>query len=346
MTERKNQLVLVTGGSGFIAAWCIIQLLALGHPVRTTIRSPKRESDVRDMLKAGEAINLDRLSFAIADLSKDEGWKEAVDGSTFVLHVASPFPPGAPKHEDDLIIPAREGTLRVLRAARDAGVKRVVITSSFAAIGYGHQQSDKVYTEEIWSNLDSRDIMPYQKSKTLAERAAWDFVKKEGRSLELAVVNPVAVFGPVLGPDFSTSIQLVQRLLNGSLPGCPQLGFGVVDVRDVADLHLRVMADPKAKGERFIAASPPEMRVVEMSKALRERMPEAAKKAPTRELPNFLLKLIGWFDPAVALVVPELGKRKNMTNEKAKRLLGWQPRSAVDALQATAESLIKFGLVN
>jgi dihydroflavonol-4-reductase len=345
MTERKNQLVLVTGGTGFIAVWCIIQLLTAGYPVRTTIRSQKRENDVRDMLKAGEATNLDRLSFTITDLNKDEGWKEAVHGCTFVLHVASPFPPGAPKHEDDLIIPAREGSLRVLRAARDAGVKRVVITSSFAAIGYGHQPSDKVYTEETWSEVDSPDIKPYAKSKTLAERAAWDFIKKEGGSLELAVVNPVGVFGPVLGHDFSTSIQLVQRLLNGSLPGCPQMSIGVVDVRDVADLHLRAMTDSKAKGERFIAASPPEMTVAEIAKALRERMPEATKKVPTRELPNFLLRFMAWFDPTVGLIVPELGRRKRMTNEKAERLLGWQPRSSVDSLQATAESLIKFGLV-
>ena len=345
MTDRKNQLVLVTGGTGFIAAWCIIQLLAAGYPVRTTIRSQKRENDVRDMLKAGEATNLDSLSFAITDLCKDEGWKEAVHGCTFVLHVASPLPPGAPKHEDDLIIPAREGTLRVLRAARDAGVERVVITSSMAAIAHNHQHSDKVYNEEIWSETDNPDIKPYEKSKTLAERAAWDFIKEEGGSLELAVVNPGIVLGPVLGPDFSTSIQLVQRLLNGSLPGCPQLSFGVVDVRDVADLHLRAMTDSKANGERFIAVEPPEMTVAEMAKALRERMPEATKKVPTREVPNFLIKLVGWFDPTVGLIVPELGRSRRITNEKAKRLLGWQPRSIADSLQATAESLIRFGLV-
>jgi nucleoside-diphosphate-sugar epimerase len=345
MTERNSQLVLVTGGTGFIGVWCIIQLLSAGYSVRTTIRSQKRESDVRDMLKTGEATNLDRLSFAITDLNKDEGWKEAVNGCTFVLHVASPFPAAPPKHENDLIVPAREGTLRVLRAARDAGVKRVVITSSFASIGYGHLKNDEVYTEETWSNTDNPKTTPYQKSKTFAERAAWDFIKDEGGSLELAVINPVGVWGPVLGPDFSTSILLIQRLLNGSLPGCPQLSFGVVDVRDVADLHLRAMTDPKAKGERFIAASPPEMMVVEMAKALRERMPEATKKVPKRELPNFLLRIVGWFDPAVSLVVPQLGTKRKMTNEKAKRLLGWQPRSRVDALQATAESLISLGLV-
>lgn len=345
MADRKSQLVLVTGGTGFIGIWCIIQLLAAGYSVRTTIRSQAREKNVRDMLKAGETTDLDRLSFAIADLSKDEGWKEAVNGCTFVLHVASPFPPGAPKHEDDLIIPAREGTLRVLRAARDAGVKRVVITSSFAAVGSGHKQNEQVYNEEIWSNTDSPDITPYPKSKTIAERAAWNFIKEEGGSLELAVVNPVAVLGPVLGPDFSTSIQIVQRLLDGSIPGCPQLSFGVVDVRDVADLHLRAMTDAKAKGERFIAVSPPEVTMVEVAKVLRDQMPEAAKKVPTRVLPNFLVKIVAWFDPTVALIVPDLGIRKRMTNEKAKKLLGWQPRSSGDAIKATAESLIKFGLV-
>jgi len=259
--------------------------------------------------------------------------------------VASPLPPGAPKHEDDLIIPARQGTLRVLRAARDAGVKRVVVTSSFAAIGYGHTGVKKPFTEEAWTNPNGPGVNPYTKSKTLAERAAWDFIEKEGGSLELSVVNPVGIFGPVLGPDFATSIQLVQRLLNGSLPGCPQLGFGIVDVRDVADLHLRAMTDPKAKGERFLGVSPPSMTVLQISLALRERLGKAAKRSPTRVLPNFVLKLIAWFDPAVGLIVPELGNYKDMSNDKAKNLLGWEPRSAVDALVATAESLIKFGLV-
>ena len=217
--------VLVTGGSGFIGVHSILQLLAAGHQVRTTVRNLKREPDVRAMLKVGgvDAASLpnDRLTFFAADLEGDAGWKEAVAGCDYVLHVASPIPPHAPKHEDELIIPAREGALRVLRASRDAGVKRVVMTSSFAAIGYGHDEQTAPFDETTWSDLSNREIAAYPKSKTLAERAAWDFIANEGGSLELSVVNPVAVFGPVLGPDYSPSILIVQKLMDGALPGCP-----------------------------------------------------------------------------------------------------------------------------
>ncbi|KAF2492131.1 nucleoside-diphosphate-sugar epimerase [Lophium mytilinum] len=341
----KGELVLVTGGTGFIGLYCILQCLAAGYHVRTTIRSLKRRKDVKEMLKEGEVTNIDRLTFVEADLSKDDGWKEAVEGCTYVLHVASPFPPAPPKHEDDLIIPAREGTLRVLSLARDAGVKRVVITSSFGAIGYGHTKKIDVFNEQIWSDPNGPNLSAYLKSKTIAERAAWDFMEKEGGAMELSTVLPVGVFGPVLGPDFSISIQIVQRLLNGSFPGAPDLNFGVVDVRDVADLHLRAMTDPKAKGERFLAVSPPTMTILEMAQVLRERMGKAARKTPTRTLPTFVLRLMAIFDKTVALILPELGDRKVMSNEKATGVLGWQPRSKVDSLIATAESLIKYDLV-
>jgi dihydroflavonol-4-reductase len=289
---------------------------------------------------------LANLSFAAADLTKDDGWPEAVSGCTYVLHVASPLPAGAPKHEDDLIIPACEGTLRVLRAAKYAGVKRVVVTSSFAAIGYGHPQQDKPFNEESWTNLARGDIPPYHKSKTIAEMAAWDFVKSEdGKGLELAVVNSVGIFGPVLGKDFATSIILIQRLLNGDFPGCPQISLGVVDVRDVASLHLLAMTHEKAAGERFLAISPPSMTIQEMAVSLKERLPEVARKAPIRVLPNFLLRIVGLFDKEVALITGELGKERDATNEKAKTILGWNPRSREDALVATAESLVKFGLL-
>ena len=247
--------VLVTGGSGFIGSHCILQLLAAGHQVRTTVRNLKREGDVRALLKTGGAEPGDRLSFAAADLEKDAGWSQAVAGCDYVLHVASPFPPNVPDDENELIVPAREGALRVLRASRDAGVKRVVLTSSFAAIGYGQRPQEAPFNETNWTDPNGDDVRPYVKSKTLAERAAWDFIAKEGGNLELSVVNPVGVFGPVLGPDYSTSILIVQRLMDGALPGCPKLYFGVVDVRDVADLHLRAMTHPAAKGERFLAVA-------------------------------------------------------------------------------------------
>lgn len=337
--------VLVTGGSGFIGGHALLQLLAAGHEVRTTVRDPGREAGVRELLRANGADAGERLRFFAADLTSDEGWKEAASGCDFALHVASPFPETLPKHEDELIVPAREGALRVLRAARDAGVRRVVLTSSFAAVGYGHPQQQAPFDETTWTDLDGGDVSAYVKSKTLAERAAWDFVAREGGGLELATVNPVGVFGPVLGADYATSILLVQRLLAGAMPGCPQLRFGIVDVRDVVDLHLRAMVDPAAKGERFLAVAGDFMLVREMARALKRRLGDAAKRVPTRQLPNWLVKLAALRDPAVKQIVPELGKYKNATSVKAQRMLGWSPRGNEDALLATAESLLRLGLV-
>ena len=340
-----SNTILVTGGSGFIGSHCILQLLAAGYQVRTTVRSLKREADVRAMLKQGGAEPGYRLSFIAADLENDAGWPEAVAGCDYVLHVASPFPASVPKHEDELIVPARDGALRVLRASRDAGVKRVVLTSSFAAIGYGQATQQKPFNETNWTDPNAPDVLPYAKSKTLAERAAWDFIAKEGGNLELSVVNPVGVFGPVLGPDYSTSILFVQRMMDGAVPGCPQLYFGVVDVRDVADLHLLAMTAPAAKGERFLAVAGDFLSVLEMAKILKRRMGEAAKRVPTRQLPNWLVRVAALRDPAVKQILPELGKHKNGTNEKAKRLLGWTPRSSEEAIVATAESLVRLGLL-
>jgi nucleoside-diphosphate-sugar epimerase len=341
----SGELVLVTGGSGFVGAHCILQLLDAGYRVRTTVRSLKRETDVRAMLKTGGAEPGDRVSFVAADLENDAGWPEAVAGCAYVLHVASPFPSSIPKHEDELIVPAREGALRVLRASRDAGVKRVVLTSSFAAIGYGHKPQDKPFDETDWTDPNGEEVRPYVKSKTLAERAAWDFIAKEGGALELSVVNPVGVFGPVLGPDYATSILVVQRLMDGAIPGCPRIYFGAVDVRDVAGLHIRAMTNPAAKGERFLALAGDFMSMVEIAKVLKERMGEAAKKVPTRQLPDWLVRVAAMRDPAVKQILPELGKVKNATNEKARRMLGWTPRSREESIIATAESLVRLGLL-
>jgi nucleoside-diphosphate-sugar epimerase len=341
----SGELMLVTGGSGFVGAHCILQLLGAGHRVRTTVRSLKREAEVRAMLKTGGAEPGDKLSFSAADLMSDAGWPAAVAGCDFVLHVASPFPLGAPKHEDDLIVPAREGALRVLRAARDAGVKRVVLTSSFAAIGYGHKPTDRPFTEEDWTDPSGGGVSAYVKSKTLAERAAWDFIARDGGALELSVVNPVGVFGPVLGPDYSTSIEIVRRLMDGAVPGCPRLSFGAVDVRDVADLHLRAMTDPAAKGERFLAVAGDFMTMQEIALVLKARMGAAARRVPTRVLPDWLLRVASLFDSSLAQIIPELGKIKNATSEKATRVLGWAPRSREDSIVATGESLVRLGLL-
>lgn len=343
--------VLVTGGSGFIGSHAIVQLLAAGYRVRTTVRSLKREADVRAMLRVGgvaaEVANGDRVQFFAADLLEDAGWSEAAAGCEFVLHVASPLPMHVPKDENELIIPAREGTLRVLRAARDAGVKRVVLTSSSAAVSYGHPPQKEPFTEADWTDLTGKFayVAPYMKSKTLAERAAWDFMARVGGGLELAVVNPVGVFGPVLGPDFSASIQIVKRLMDGSVPGCPRLSFGAVDVRDVVDLHLRAMLDPAAKGERFLAIAGESISFLEIAQLLKRRMGESAKRVPARAIPDWVLRAFALFDPSVRLVVPELGKIRESSNEKARRVLGWAPRSNDEAILATGESLVRLKLL-
>ncbi|HYD87602.1 MAG TPA: aldehyde reductase [Vitreimonas sp.] len=340
-----GELVLVTGGSGFLGAHVIIQLLNAGYQVRTTVRSLSREAEVRQMLRVGGVEAGERLSFAAADLTKDDGWADAVSGCTYVHHVASPFPPNIPKHEDEVIIPARDGALRVLKAARDAGVKRVVLTSSYAAIGYGQPQQSAPFDETNWTNPDGDDVRAYVKSKTLAERAAWDFMQREGGAMELSVVNPVAILGPALAADYSTSILLIKRLMEGDMPGCPRLWFGIVDVRDVADLHMRCMTAPEAKGERFLAVAGEFLSIAQIGRILKRRLGPAAKRVPTLELPDFLVRMAARRDPAVQQILPELGKRKNGTGAKARRMLGWAPRSNEEAIVATAESLAALGLL-
>ena len=339
----SDELVLVTGGSGFIGAHCILRLLEAGYRVRTTVRSLDREADVRLMLKTGGTEPGVALSFVAADLMADAGWPEAVAGCHYVLHVASPFPQTQPKNEFELIVPARQGALRVLRAARDAGVGRVVLTSSFAAIGYGHEPTDRPFTEEDWTDLSAK-VSPYVKSKTLAESAAWDFVAREGGALELAVVNPVGVLGPVLGPDLSSSIRLVKLSLDGALKRAPRIYFNIVDVRDVADLHLRAMTDPAAKGQRFLAVADGPMSLKDVADVLRARLGAAASRVPTKELPDWLVKLVAPINPAARQIAPDVGKVRRASNEKARSVLGWEPRSNEEAIVATAESLIQLEL--
>ena len=341
--------ILVTGGSGFIAAHTILQLLEAGHEVRATVRNLKREPEVRAMLKQGGLdVNLadsSKLTFAVADLSSDAGWPEAAAGCEYVHHIASPFPSTVPADENELIRPAREGAVRVLRASRDAGVKRVVLTSSFAAIGYGHTEADATYTEEDWSDPNGPGIQPYPKSKTLAERAAWEFIAAEGGNLELAVVNPVGVFGPALGPDFSTSILIVKMLMDRALPGLPRIRFGVVDVRDVAAMHLLAMTHPAAAGQRFLAVAGDFVSMQQIALMLKQGLGDRAAKVPTMQLPDWLLRVASLINPPVRGVIPELGKRKNATSAKAQGMLGWKPRSREEAVISTADSLITLGLL-
>ena len=295
------------------------------------------------MLRQGGADPGNRLTFVAADLSSDAGWAEAVSGCTFVLHGASPTPSGSQTREEDWIQPAVEGVLRVLRASRDAGVKRVVLTSAFGAVGMGHPPQTRPFNETDWSNLNS-NVPPYQKSKTLAERAAWDFIAHEGGGLELSAINPTAVLGPALGPDYSHSLRMIQQMMDG-LPGCPKINSGFVDVRDVADLHLRAMTHPAANGERFLAISGNSLWMRDVAAVLRRRMGAAAAKVPKRELPNWFIRVLALSNRAMKSLVPLLGVRMNATSQKALELLGWSPRSSEEAIVAAAESLLKLGLL-
>jgi dihydroflavonol-4-reductase len=334
--------VLVTGGTGFLGGWCGVELVRRGYSVRTTIRDLRRADDVRAAFAAAGVDAGERLEIVAADLGADEGWAEAVAGCDRVLHVASPFPPAQPKDPDELIAPARDGALRVLRASLEAGVQRVVMTSSVAAVRHGRPASDaEPYDETDWTDPDDTRRTPYVRSKTIAERAAWDHVRAQGAEDRLAVVNPGAIIGPVLSDDRSYSLQVIERLLNG-MPAMPRLGFVLVDVRDVADLHIRAMTAPAAGGERFLAVDR-FLWMAEIGEVLRERLGPAAAKVASRVAPDLLIRLMGVFDPSVRSIVGELGRSSAYTAEKAKTVLGWEPRAVEDSIADTARSLIERG---
>jgi dihydroflavonol-4-reductase len=332
--------VLVSGGSGYIAGFLIQQLIAAEWTVHATVRSLAKEAAMRATLQ----VDNSKLKVFAADLNSDAGWAEAVAGCTHVAHVASPFPASAPRHEDDLIVPARDGALRVLKAAKAAGVKRVVLTSSIAAIAYGRERGVHHLTEADWTNLDHPDTYAYVKSKTIAERAARDWVAAEGGDMEFCTINPALVLGPVLDAGGSTSVEVIVKMLKGEFPGFPDLAYGIVDVRDVADLHVRALTAPDMAGERFIASGRT-LSMAEIGGALRSRLGTQARKVPTRNLPDFMVKIAALFDPLVRQVVSELGKKRVMDASHAKAKFGWEARPAEDCIEDCARSLIAQGFV-
>ena len=334
------ETVLVTGGTGFIGLHCLQQLLDKGYKVRTTIRSESRKQEVMDAMKK-HSSNCENLEFFITDLLNDDGWKEAVEGSKYVLHVASPFFLGEPENEDVFIKPAVEGTLRVLKACADADVEKVVLTSSFAAVGYGHPREKEVYTEEDWSSVDG-EISPYAKSKTLAEKAAWEFVKnlEESKKFELTVINPVAVTGPMLTNDIGSSNDFLLKLISGSMPACPKIHMGYIDVRDVAKAHIFSMTEEKTNGERIIV-SENEMFFAEVGKTLNEA---GFKKSPTKEMPNFLVKIMSLFVGELKTLLSALNRKGDIDKTKAKSFFNWDYISTEQSVTETAQQLQDMGL--
>jgi nucleoside-diphosphate-sugar epimerase len=340
---KNIETVLVTGGTGFVGSHCILQLLQKGYHVKTTLRSLTRKNEIIDMLKTGGITSFDHLTFIETDLTKDDHWDEAVKDCRYLLHVASPIFFTLPKDENDMIRPAVDGTLRVLKAARDAGVQRVVLTSNFGAIGYSHKDPNTVITEEEWTDPNEK-MTSYNKSKVLAERAAWDFMKREGGHLELSVINPVFILGPSLGPDIPSSFGILQHLLDGSMKAIPNIPFTIIDVRDVADVHIRAMTTPDAKGERFILFAGGKITMPEIAALLKNKMPDVAQKVSTRTLPNWVVYVAALFNKQAKLAAPMLRISRNMSSAKAKKVLGWTPTANnEEAIIASVKSMIKFG---
>lgn len=335
--------VLVTGGSGFVGSHCVLQLLQQGYAVRATVRSLAKQEAVRGMMRTAGLQELDRLSFVETDLTHDRNWPEAMAGCDFVLHVASPIHLELPKHEDEMIRPAVDGTLRVLRAAREAGVKRVVMTSNFGAVGYSHRQPGVPITEASWTDPQQPGLSAYNKSKVLAEKAAWDFMQREGGSLELAVINPMGIFGPSLSSELSSGFGLLQRILDGTMQRLPDMTLGIVDVRDVADLHLRAMTSSAAAGQRYLALAGGTMSLIQIAELVRRERPQAAARVSTRPMPTWLLRLAALFNPQARAILPMVGIYREASNAKAREQLGWQPRSNETAILATVDCLLQYG---
>lgn len=338
MTDR----VLVTGGTGYVAGWAIVALLERGYAVRTTIRSANKEAIVRaavsSVVDPGE-----RLSFAYADLLEDDGWDDAMEGISHVLHVASPLGDERSNDPDVLIAPARDGALRVLGAAVRAGVQRVVMTSAANAASPMSYTTEGVTDETLWT-VDDPSLPAYRRSKTIAEKAAWDFMARHVGDTQLTTVLPGAVLGPILSADNVGTAAIVQRMLQGKMPGAPKIGLEVVDVRDLVDLHIRAMTSSDAGGQRFLGTGP-FIWMREIAQAVRDGLGEKAASVPTRELPNVAVRLASLFDPSLRALTVSLGRRNRHSTEKAARVLGWVPRPAEETVVACARSLVAHGVV-
>ncbi|MGI4865323.1 MAG: SDR family oxidoreductase [Janthinobacterium lividum] len=341
----NSELVLVTCGTGAVGVNCILQLLQKGYAVRTTLRSLSKKVEVLAMLKYGGVASPANLSFVEADLGSDANWDQALQGCTYLLHVASPTQ-HEPADENAVIRPAVDGVLRVLKAARQAGVKRVVLTSSFGALGFSNHDRSTVTTEANWTDPAEKGLSAYEKSKVLAERAAWEFIKTEGGQLELAVINPVAIFGPLLGASKSPSFGLLQLLLRGTMKAVPNIVLNTVDIRDVADLHIRAMLTPEAAGHRFIASADGEISLPEIAQLLKSKLPAISGKVSSRTLPDFAVRLGALFNTTAKRGALFIKVNRQVSTANAKHLLGWQPiGTKEDAVLASAKSMHEFNMI-
>jgi dihydroflavonol-4-reductase len=331
--------VLVTGGTGFIAGWCIVELLRLGYRVRTTVRSLEREPSLRASISSNIG-DTDNLSFAVADLTRDEGWNAAVAGCDHVLHIASPLGREAPRDRNALVEPARGGALRVLKAAVEAGVDRVVMTS--AAATARERGSNAVSDETIWADPEDPLLDPYRRSKILAERAAWEFMNTKGGTTTLTTILPGGVFGPLLPAGDPRSVWVIKSLLEGKPPLLLNLGLSIVDVRDLAAAHIAALTGPGAPGQRFLATGT-FLWMPEIARLLRDGLGAQGAKVPTRVLPNSLVPIVSLFKPALRMFRHDIGQRREANNGKAKALLGFKPRPPQETLVDCAQSLLKRG---
>jgi dihydroflavonol-4-reductase len=341
--------VLVTGATGFIAQHCLLQLLDAGYLVRGTARSPGRTREITDLLAPhlGDTglTRLPDFEVVAADLTSDDGWNEAVADCRYVLHVASPLPRAAAKNDDELVVPARDGTLRVLRSALAAGVERVVLTSSVSAIVYGNDRA-KTFDESDWSNVQGKRIGAYDKSKTIAERAAWTFMDDLGpeAAMELVVINPGLVLGPLLSSDWGTSGELVKRILDHDIPAIPDISLAMVDVRDVASAHVTAMTTPEARGQRFICVEANHS-MMEVALILKAHVAHLGYKIPTKRLPSIAIRVMALFDATVRLAMNDLGTTQTLSNERIRRVLHWSPRDLKEMATSMADSMIHYGVV-
>jgi nucleoside-diphosphate-sugar epimerase len=343
---ERSETVLVTGGSGFLGMRIVLQLLQKEYQVRTTVRSLESKNKLIQTLRSNGITSFERLSFAETELTSDDNWDNAMKGCNYVLSVASPVFFETPKDENEAIRPAVEGIRRVLTFAKNADVKRVVMTSNFGAVGFSHTDKTIETTEKDWTDVNLKGLSVYEKSKTLAERAAWDFMKSEGSHLEFATINPVAILGPSLDAHISGSFHLLENLLNGSMKAVPNIPLNVVDVRDVADLHIRAMVHPEANGQRFIASADGQISMPEIASLLKSKRPDVSEQVSNRKLPNWLLSLASLVNNQAREGAMLLNVNRNVSNAKAKAVLGWKPIATQEqAILAAVDSMVKHGIL-